>query len=55
MGCYAKIIRQWDDDQTIVFEVGCDSSYPDAVAECVAEVARLDGLLDVNEDETPGE
>jgi hypothetical protein len=42
---FAKITRQWDDGNVIVCVVGCDEAFPDAVDECVAAVARLDGLV----------
>ena len=50
---YARITRQWPDDSACVLEVGCQESYPDAVAQCVAEVARLEGLVLPEDVEAP--
>lgn len=52
---FARITRQWPDDSACVIEVGCESSYPDAVAQCVAEVARLEGLVMPDDVEAPEE
>lgn len=52
---YAKITRQWPDESAIVLEVGCREAYPDAIAQCVAEVARLEGLVVPDDAELPDE
>lgn len=52
---FARITRQWPDDSACVIEVGCESSYPDAVAQCVAEVARLEGLVMPDDVEAEGD
>lgn len=51
MSAHARIERRWPDQSVCITEVGCDSSYPDAIAEILAAVVRLDQAASPGDDE----
>lgn len=51
----ASITRRWADDSACCVEVEVEGNYPDAVAEAVANVIRLDREATPDDAELPDE